>query len=277
MCRGGSRRTQGSGGARSPRRAEPRAAIAAQPRARRPRPRFTPARRSPRCCLGVRRQQRTDKPPRQREGRPLGELYTPLKKCHAPPPTAPMPNAPPMSSRMRSGHGSRLQWRRGRTQAVREGAQEAAPRPQTARGRRRRRTRGPPTSLSPSYVCSCTVGRREAAVLTTVTQARASLERERGRCAVRRATSLCRRNVDQRRRHPATAGSLRAEPEWRCWAGRRWRCRAARAAVCCWRRARCRGDRRGAGPHALRSRRPRRPRELQVSPARAALPKPAGQ
>jgi hypothetical protein len=47
-------------------------------------------------------------PPAKREEMPRGELYIPLLKCQMPPPTAPMPNAPPTSSRMRSGHGSRL-------------------------------------------------------------------------------------------------------------------------------------------------------------------------
>lgn len=37
---------------------------------------------------------------------PLGELYAPLRKWKAVPPTAPIANAPPTSSRMRSGHGS---------------------------------------------------------------------------------------------------------------------------------------------------------------------------
>lgn len=37
---------------------------------------------------------------------PLGELYRPLIKWKAEPPTAPIPNAPPTSSRIRSGHGS---------------------------------------------------------------------------------------------------------------------------------------------------------------------------
>jgi hypothetical protein len=39
---------------------------------------------------------------------PLGEFFIPLKKCQMAPPPAPMPNAPPMSSKMRCGHGSRL-------------------------------------------------------------------------------------------------------------------------------------------------------------------------
>lgn len=44
-------------------------------------------------------------PPMKRS--PLGELYTPFRKWKAEPPTAPMPKALPMSSRMRSGQGSR--------------------------------------------------------------------------------------------------------------------------------------------------------------------------
>ena len=39
---------------------------------------------------------------------PPGLFFAPLRACQIPPPTAPMPNAPPTSSRMRSGHGSRL-------------------------------------------------------------------------------------------------------------------------------------------------------------------------
>ena len=38
---------------------------------------------------------------------PDGEFLMPLIRCHTPPPTAPMPNAPPTSSMMRSGQGSR--------------------------------------------------------------------------------------------------------------------------------------------------------------------------
>lgn len=38
---------------------------------------------------------------------PLGEFLRPFTKCHRPPPTAPMPNAPPTSSIILSGHGSR--------------------------------------------------------------------------------------------------------------------------------------------------------------------------
>mmetsp|Transcript_59800 Transcript_59800/g.136697 ORF Transcript_59800/g.136697 Transcript_59800/m.136697 type:complete len:252 (-) Transcript_59800:41-796(-) len=38
---------------------------------------------------------------------PAGEWRAPFTKCHTNPPTAPMPKAPPRSSTMRSGHGSR--------------------------------------------------------------------------------------------------------------------------------------------------------------------------
>lgn len=48
---------------------------------------------------------RTSMAPSMRK--PGGELRIPFIKCQAPPPTAPMPKAPPMSSMMRSGHGSR--------------------------------------------------------------------------------------------------------------------------------------------------------------------------
>ena len=47
---------------------------------------------------------RTSTPPRRRA--PEGEFLLPLIMCQRPPPTAPMPKAPPMSSRMRSGQGS---------------------------------------------------------------------------------------------------------------------------------------------------------------------------
>ena len=43
-------------------------------------------------------------PPRMRA--PDGAFFMPLSKCHRPPPTAPMPNAPPTSSKILSGHGS---------------------------------------------------------------------------------------------------------------------------------------------------------------------------
>ena len=39
--------------------------------------------------------------------KPGGEFRIPLIRCHAPPPTAPMPNAPPISSMILSGQGSR--------------------------------------------------------------------------------------------------------------------------------------------------------------------------
>lgn len=38
---------------------------------------------------------------------PRGELYAPLTRFTTPPPTAPMANAPPMSSKILCGHGSR--------------------------------------------------------------------------------------------------------------------------------------------------------------------------
>ena len=43
-------------------------------------------------------------PPRIRA--PDGAFFMPLSRCHKPPPTAPMPKAPPTSSRILSGHGS---------------------------------------------------------------------------------------------------------------------------------------------------------------------------
>lgn len=44
----------------------------------------------------------------------LGEFRHPLAKCHRKPPRAPMPKAPPRSSRMRPGQGSRVRsWRGG--------------------------------------------------------------------------------------------------------------------------------------------------------------------
>lgn len=49
---------------------------------------------------------RTSKLPRSLA--PPGLFFAPLSACQIPPPTAPIPNAPPTSSRMRSGHGSRL-------------------------------------------------------------------------------------------------------------------------------------------------------------------------
>ncbi|OUS42810.1 hypothetical protein BE221DRAFT_201678 [Ostreococcus tauri] len=39
--------------------------------------------------------------------KPLGELYAPLTRFTNPPPTAPMANAPPTSSKILCGHGSR--------------------------------------------------------------------------------------------------------------------------------------------------------------------------
>ena len=47
----------------------------------------------------------TSRPPRMRA--PLGEFLLPLTRCQMPPPTAPMPNAPPMSPRILYGQGSR--------------------------------------------------------------------------------------------------------------------------------------------------------------------------
>ena len=49
----------------------------------------------------------TSMPPANRV--PLGLFLAPLSRCQMPPPTAPMPKAPPMSSRILSGHGS-LPW-----------------------------------------------------------------------------------------------------------------------------------------------------------------------
>lgn len=48
---------------------------------------------------------RTWTPPSTRP--PVGEFLIPLTRCHRPPPTAPMPKAPPTSSMILSGHGSR--------------------------------------------------------------------------------------------------------------------------------------------------------------------------
>lgn len=47
------------------------------------------------------------RPPVRRLCAPFGALYIPFPKCHTPPPTAPIPKAPPRSSRMRCGQGSR--------------------------------------------------------------------------------------------------------------------------------------------------------------------------
>mmetsp|Transcript_31569 Transcript_31569/g.79847 ORF Transcript_31569/g.79847 Transcript_31569/m.79847 type:complete len:205 (+) Transcript_31569:321-935(+) len=44
-------------------------------------------------------------PPRSRK--PDGLFFAPISRWYSPPPTAPIPNAPPTSSRMRSGQGSR--------------------------------------------------------------------------------------------------------------------------------------------------------------------------
>ena len=49
----------------------------------------------------------TSRPPRNLA--PLGEFFVPLTRCHMPPPTAPMPKAPPMSPSILYGHGS-LPW-----------------------------------------------------------------------------------------------------------------------------------------------------------------------
>ena len=47
---------------------------------------------------------RTSRPPRIRC--PLGEFLLPLTRCQMPPPTAPMPKAPPMSPMILYGQGS---------------------------------------------------------------------------------------------------------------------------------------------------------------------------
>lgn len=49
---------------------------------------------------------RTSKLPRSLA--PPGLFFAPFRACQMPPPTAPIPNAPPTSSRIRSGHGSLL-------------------------------------------------------------------------------------------------------------------------------------------------------------------------
>ena len=68
---------------------------------------------SPRCagaeCTGSKASEKeVERAPRARAR--TGELRKPLMECQIDPPTAPIANAPPTSSMMRYGHGSRPEY-----------------------------------------------------------------------------------------------------------------------------------------------------------------------